>query len=40
MDAITLLKDDHRSLERLFKRYEQAGDRAFVEKRAPRWVGR
>jgi cell division septum initiation protein DivIVA/hemerythrin-like domain-containing protein len=34
MDAITLLKDDHRSLERLFKRYEQAGDRAFVEKRA------
>ena len=34
MDAITLLKDDHRSFERLFKRYEQAGDRAFVEKRA------
>lgn len=34
MDAITLLKDDHRSLERLFKRFEQAGDRAFVEKRA------
>lgn len=33
MDAITLLKDDHKSLERLFKRYEKAGDRAFVEKR-------
>jgi hemerythrin superfamily protein len=33
MDAITLLKDDHRSVEKLFKRFEQAGDRAFVEKR-------
>src|SRR6187402_742771 len=33
MDAITLLKDDHKSVERLFKRYEKAGDRAFVEKR-------
>lgn len=33
MDAITLLKDDHKSVERLFKRYEKAGDRAVVEKR-------
>lgn len=33
MDAITLLKDDHKSVEKLFKRYEEAGDRAFVEKR-------
>ena len=33
MDAITLLKDDHRSVEKLFKRFEDAGDRAFVEKR-------
>ena len=33
MDAITLLKDDHRSVEKLFKQFEDAGDRAFVEKR-------
>ncbi|HSK59062.1 MAG TPA: hemerythrin domain-containing protein [Actinomycetospora sp.] len=33
MDAITMLKDDHRNVEKLFKRFEQAGDRAFVEKR-------
>jgi hemerythrin superfamily protein len=33
MDAITLLKDDHRSVEKLFKRFEESGDRAFVEKR-------
>ena len=33
MDAITLLKDDHRTVERLFKRFEKAGDRAHVEKR-------
>ncbi|HEX6425436.1 MAG TPA: hemerythrin domain-containing protein [Acidimicrobiales bacterium] len=33
MDAITMLKDDHRNIEKLFKRFEQAGDRAFVEKR-------
>lgn len=33
MDAITLLKDDHRSVERLFKRFEKAGERAYVEKR-------
>ncbi len=33
MDAITILKDDHRTVEQLFKRFEQAGDRAFVQKR-------
>jgi hemerythrin superfamily protein len=33
MDAITLLKDDHKDVERLFKRFEAAGDRAFVQKR-------
>jgi hemerythrin superfamily protein len=33
MDAITLLKNDHTTVERLFKRYEDAGDRAYVEKR-------
>jgi hemerythrin superfamily protein len=33
MDAITLLKDDHKTVEQLFKRFEKAGDRAHVEKR-------
>jgi hemerythrin-like domain-containing protein len=33
MDAITMLKEDHQAVERLFKRYEKAGDRAFAEKR-------
>jgi len=33
MDAITLLKNDHKTVEALFKRFEKAGDRAFVEKR-------
>ena len=33
MDAITLLKDDHKTVEQLFKRFEEAGDRAYVEKR-------
>ena len=33
MDAITLLKNDHKSVEQLFKRFEKAGDRAYVEKR-------
>jgi hemerythrin superfamily protein len=33
MDAITLLKDDHRTVEQLFKRFEQAGDKAHVQKR-------
>jgi hemerythrin-like domain-containing protein len=33
MDAITLLKNDHRTVEQLFKRFEKAGDRAHVQKR-------
>jgi hemerythrin superfamily protein len=33
MDAITLLKNDHRSVQRLFKRFEAAGSGAAVEKR-------
>ena len=33
MDAITYLKDDHRTVEQLFKRFEQAGDNAYVQKR-------
>ncbi len=31
--AVTLLKDDHKTVEDLFKRYEQAGDGAVQEKR-------
>jgi hemerythrin superfamily protein len=33
MDAINMLKEDHKTVERLFKRFEEAGDRAYVEKR-------
>ena len=33
VDAITLLKNDHDTVEQLFKRFEQAGDRAHVQKR-------
>ncbi|HKY13662.1 MAG TPA: hemerythrin domain-containing protein [Microthrixaceae bacterium] len=33
MDAITLLKDDHRKVEELFRRFEKAGDRAHADKR-------
>ncbi|MFC8720402.1 hemerythrin domain-containing protein [Kitasatospora sp. NPDC057198] len=33
MDAIVLLKEDHRTVEKLFKEFEEAGDRAFVTKR-------
>ena len=33
MDAITLLKDDHKTVEQLFKRFEKAGDKAYAEKR-------
>jgi hemerythrin superfamily protein len=33
MDAITLLKDDHKTVEKLFKRFEKAGDDAYAEKR-------
>ncbi len=31
-DAITLLKDDHKTVEKLFKRFEKAGDRAVKTK--------
>jgi hemerythrin superfamily protein len=33
MDAITFLKDDHQTVEQLFKRFEKAGDNAHVQKR-------
>src|SRR3954447_1795103 len=33
MDAITMLKDDHKAVEQLFKRFEKAGDGALAEKR-------
>jgi hemerythrin-like domain-containing protein len=33
MDAISMLKEDHRTVERLFKRFENAGERAYAEKR-------
>jgi hemerythrin superfamily protein len=33
MDAITLLKDDHKTVESLFKQFEKAGDRAVKTKR-------
>lgn len=32
-DAIVLLKDDHKTVEQLFKKFEQAGDNALVTKR-------
>ncbi len=32
-DAITLLKDDHKTVEQLFKKYEGLGDAAFKGKR-------
>ena len=28
MDAIVLLKDDHKTVEKLFKQFEKAGDNA------------
>jgi hemerythrin superfamily protein len=34
MDAITMLKEDHKSVEKLFKRFEKAGENAHAEKRA------
>src|SRR6187455_466510 len=34
MDAITLLKDDHKTVEKLFKRFEKAGDKAYTTKRS------
>jgi hemerythrin superfamily protein len=33
MDAIVLLKDDHKTVEKLFKEFEKAGDNAFKTKR-------
>jgi hemerythrin superfamily protein len=33
MDAITLLRNDHKAVAQLFKRFESAGDTAHVEKR-------
>src|SRR5262245_52659004 len=33
MDAITMLKDDHKAVEQLFRRFEKAGDGARSEKR-------
>ncbi len=33
MDAITLLRNDHQAVQQLFKRFEKAGDTAYVEKR-------
>src|SRR4051812_24004858 len=33
MDAITLLKNDHKTVEKLFKQFEKAGDRATTAKR-------
>jgi hemerythrin superfamily protein len=33
VDAITLLKQDHKNVESLFRRFEQAGDRAHKTKR-------
>ena len=33
MDALTLLRNDHKTVEELFKRFEKAGERAYVEKR-------
>lgn len=32
-DPITIIKDDHRTVEELFKAYEELGDEAFVHKR-------
>ena len=34
MDAISMLKADHKTVDQLFKRFERAGNRAHVEKRA------
>jgi hemerythrin superfamily protein len=33
MDAISMLKADHKRVEQLFKRYEKAGERAYTQKR-------
>ncbi|GAT64440.1 hemerythrin domain-containing protein [Planomonospora sp. ID91781] len=33
VDAIVLLKEDHKTVEKLFKQFEKAGDEAYDEKR-------
>ncbi|GAA2875169.1 hemerythrin domain-containing protein [Streptosporangium fragile] len=33
MDAIVLLKNDHKTVEKLFKEFEKAGERAYKKKR-------
>ncbi|GAA4052006.1 hemerythrin domain-containing protein [Nonomuraea soli] len=33
MDAIVLLKEDHKVVEKLFKKFEKAGDKAYKDKR-------
>ncbi|MFH9725093.1 hemerythrin domain-containing protein [Streptomyces sp. NPDC017254] len=33
MDGIVLLKEDHKTVEKLFKRFEKAGENAHTEKR-------
>ncbi|MGW6915619.1 hemerythrin domain-containing protein [Kitasatospora sp. NPDC054939] len=33
MDAIVLLREDHKSVEKLFKAFEKAGDNAYAEKK-------
>jgi hemerythrin superfamily protein len=33
VDAIVLLKNDHKTVEKLFKQFEKAGDEAYAEKR-------
>jgi hemerythrin superfamily protein len=33
MDAITMLKNDHRNVQALFTRFERAGDKAYATKR-------
>ncbi|MGW0969911.1 hemerythrin domain-containing protein [Streptomyces sp. NPDC002516] len=33
MDGIVLLKEDHKTVEKLFKQFEKAGDNAHAEKR-------
>ncbi len=33
MDAIVLLKEDHKTVEKLFKQFEKAGEKAYQEKK-------
>jgi hemerythrin superfamily protein len=33
VDGIVLLKEDHKTVEKLFKQFEKAGEKAYVEKR-------